>query len=133
MRIRLMRQGRRFAVQVVFGKGAGYKGGRTLFLAWDSNPFRYARDFRAGRDVEDVIETAMDKLGAAPPPTPAPEAAPQRKSPEELAIEMENAKTKRIGVVGDLQARQVDQQLAFGDQQLKGIAMQRDPQPQAAA
>lgn len=92
-----------------------------------------ARRFRAGRDVEDVIETAMDKLGAAPPPTPAPEAAPQRKSPEELAIEMENAKTKRIGVVGDLQARQVDQQLAFGDQQLKGIAMQRDPQPQAAA
>jgi len=35
--------------RIVFGKGAGYKGGRTLFIALNSGSLRYAKTFTGGK------------------------------------------------------------------------------------
>lgn len=109
------------------------------------------RRFRAGRELEDVVEQAMDQVGQARPQQaqagPAP--APTGKSPQELAIMGQEAQAaamtaqtraqteqQRLG----LEAAKLQQDGAFraeelrlkaGDQRIKVDALNRDPKPQS--
>ena len=49
MKLTVHRRGWRFAIRLMFGMGAGYIGGWTAYLAWDSAPYRYAKYYRGGR------------------------------------------------------------------------------------
>ena len=98
------------------------------------------RRFRAGRELEDVIDTTIDKMsemaGQAPPPGPA--APPIDRTPVEVAsIEaqteqmVQQAETERARMDAGLKAEEL--RLKGGDQQLKLVAINRDPYPQAQA
>lgn len=90
------------------------------------------RRFRAGREIEDVVERAMSQLTSAPPQQP-PAEAPKGPSPQELAIEAQRAETERMKVQGDIANDQADLGLKRQDLQIKAIVASRDPTPQVNA
>jgi len=100
------------------------------------------RRFRAGRTLEDVIDSTIDKLvkeaASAPPPGQGQAAPP----PDQTAVQVaaieqqteqmvQQAETERARMDATLEAQ--DLQLRQGDQQLKLVAINRDPYPQGAA
>lgn len=94
------------------------------------------RRFRAGREIEDVVERAMGQLQAGPPPG---QAQPQG-DPTALPVEQMKMQTAQIEAQATLQSKQMDMQMQAAEmpvrqaeQQLKLVALQRDPQPQASA
>lgn len=98
------------------------------------------RRFRAGREVEAVVERTMDQIAqgamgggqqAAPPPPPD-------KTPLEVA--QVNLQREQVKQQGENQRAQLDAQVAQGDQvlksqdqQLKLVVSRRDPDPQVSA
>jgi hypothetical protein len=98
-----------------------------------------ARKFRAGRQLEDVIDATMDKIvaqGVQPPQGEQPE--PPDQTPiavaqieQQTAQMQEAAETQREKQRLALDAAELE--LRRGDQQLKLVAINRDPHPQALA
>lgn len=94
------------------------------------------RRFRAGRELEDIVEQTMDKLaqgGAAPQQqmAPQPPPAPKGKSPEELALEGQRVANETMETRAAIAYDQQDLALRHNEQQLQAAAMARDPRPQA--
>jgi hypothetical protein len=94
-----------------------------------------ARKFRAGRELEDTIDTAMDKVveGASQPKDAA---APQA-DPTKIAVAQIHAQETAMQEQGENQRAAANNQLKqqelaikAGDQQLKVVALNRDPRPQ---
>lgn len=99
------------------------------------------RRFRAGRTLEDVIDSTIDKLvkqaGNAPPPGQAA-APPVDQTPVQVAsINQETEQliqteeTKRAMILAGTKSQ--EHQLEGGDQQLRLAALQRDPVPQVVS
>lgn len=102
------------------------------------------RRFRAGRELEAIIESTMDKVAAAvsqqgpPQGQAAPPPPPIDQTPVQVAqinLQREQVKQAGEGQRFSIQAQlaQGEMQLKAADQQLKVAAMQRDPFPQAMA
>lgn len=107
------------------------------------------RRFRAGRQMEDVVETTMNQLLAGQGVAPQAQEAPSGPSPEQLQIEAGKVQAQTMAVQTKAQTDAVraqteaqrtqadiaydaaDIQLRRGDQQLKLVALNRDPNPQA--
>lgn len=106
----------------------------SAFIKWG------ARRFRAGRELETMIDQTMDQMaaGAAAPQQGAPAEPPPDQTPVQVAqINLQREQVKQQGETQraelDAQIQGADQTLRQGDQQLKVVALQRDPDPQAAA
>lgn len=95
------------------------------------------RKYRVGRSVEDIIDRALDEIAKNPP---QPEQA-QQEQPDQTPIAVaqidqqtaqieQQAETERAQMDNALKAQEL--QLKSGDQQLKLVAMNRDPVPQAS-
>lgn len=101
------------------------------------------RRYRAGRELEEVIEQTMQKIMASPAPQgeeQQQQAAPQGPSQQELAIQAaevanESQRNQNDFALGqaELQLKEGDQQIKLQEQQLKLVALNRDPRPQATA
>ncbi len=98
---------------------------------------KYAlRRFRAGRQMEDVVDAALDKIAATPPPQ-APAEQPDTTAIQVAQIDQQTAQMEQQAEDGRAQLQaQIDMQelqLKRGDQELKLVAINRDPKPQATA
>lgn len=102
------------------------------------------RRFRAGRQMEDVVETTMNQLLAGQGLAPQAQEAPSGPSQEQLQIEAQKvqsqaqtdalrAQTEAQRTQADIAYDQADIMLRRGDQQLKLVALNRDPNPQAVS
>lgn len=99
------------------------------------------RKFRAGREVEAVIERTLDEIAAGPAQPQGGEqeqAPPLDQTPVQVAqINLQREQVKQQGedqrAAMQAQIAQGEMQLRAADQQLKVVAMQRDPQPQMTA
>lgn len=107
-----------------------------------------ARGFRVGREMEDVIEKTFEDLVQNPPKIPPKPAevggASDPNATQVAAIGLEQEQVKQQGAlqvqqlknqaeVVQLPLKQADQQLEASDQQLRAMALQRDPNPQAVS
>lgn len=105
------------------------------FIKWGS------RKFRAGREMEDVIDSTVDDIVAAAanaPPPGAPAAEPPDQTP--IAVAQIEQQTANIEEQGETQRAMIQAQVDQGQQaidqqsnQLKLVAINRDPYPQGAA
>jgi len=102
------------------------------------------RGFRAGREMEDTIETVFEQLLQNPPKVPGKEASGDPNAVQVATIEQQTEQIKQSGAANveqlkivqqqqEMPIRQAEVQLAQGDQQLRAAALQRDPNPQAVA
>jgi hypothetical protein len=101
------------------------------------------RRFRAGRELETVIDQTMDKLvqsGAGAPQGGAAQAPPEPPDKTPVEVAQTNLQREQVKQAGETErarmqfaSDQADAGLRSVDQQLKGAAMARDPQPQAVA
>lgn len=107
------------------------------------------RRFRAGRQMEDVVETTMNQLLAGQGVAPQAQEAASGPSQEQLQIEAQKVQGQNMAVQtkaqtdamraqieaqrtqADIAYDAADIQLRRGDQQLKLVALNRDPNPQA--
>jgi hypothetical protein len=98
------------------------------------------RKFRAGRELEEIIDQTVDKIvaKAANAPAPGGAAPPIDQTPVQVATI--NQQTEQITQAGETQRAQIDaamqvqeNQLKAAVQHLKLVAMSRDPAPQALA
>lgn len=96
------------------------------------------RKFRAGRELEEVIDQTIDKITSQAANAAPPGAPPVDQTPVQVATI--NQQTEQITQEGETQRAQLDaevknqtNQLKQGDQRLKLVAMSRDPNPQAQA
>lgn len=99
-----------------------------------------ARRFRAGRQLEDIIDSTVDQITAAAeqPKPPAQGAAPPDTTP--IAVAQVNLQQEQIKQQGETQRAQIEQQTKFaelpirqGENQIKGLALVRDANPQVVA
>lgn len=98
-----------------------------------------ARRFRAGRELEEVIDTTVDKITeAASQPKPAPSTPPKPVDQTAIAVASINQQTEqmvqqeetnRANIEANLHQQEIA--LQHTDQQLKVVALNRDPKPQA--
>jgi hypothetical protein len=101
------------------------------------------RRFRAGRELETIIDQAMDQIGAGgmqPPQAPG-QGAPAQPPPDQtpLLVAQTNLQREQVHQSGEIQRAQIqaqvqagDQQLHAGDQRLKMLIGGRDQTPQVA-
>ncbi len=96
------------------------------------------RKFRAGRELEEVIDQTIDKITSQAANAPPPGAPPIDQTPVQVATI--NQQTEQITQQGETDRAQLDaevknqtNQLKQADQHLKLVAMSRDPTPQAQA
>lgn len=99
------------------------------------------RRFRAGRELEDLIESTMDKVMNAPPPQPQGDPAAAAKAQSEqtkLQIAGINAQVKQAEIgqraqehADEMQIEAAQLGLEAQRQQLDAAAMARDPRPQS--
>lgn len=111
-----------------------------------------ARGFRVGREMEDVIEGVFEQLQRNPPQVPGkpgqagdPQAhavAQTDMQAEQIKAQAEAMKAQSAVQVAQIKAqsdqqmlasKSVDQQLQHADQQLRLVALNRDPNPQAVS
>lgn len=101
-----------------------------------------ARRFRAGRELETIIEQTMDGLVAGGAPAPQGEAAPPPEPPDKTPLEVANVnlERERVKQAGETQRATIEAQLQAGelrlraaDQQIKVATIPRDPNPQVSA
>jgi hypothetical protein len=109
----------------------------AAFIKWG------VRRFRAGRELETVIDQAMDQIGAGgmqPPQAPG-QGAPAQPPPDQtpLLVAQTNLQREQVHQSGEIQRAQIqaqvqagDQQLHAGDQRLKMLIGGRDQTPQVA-
>jgi len=96
------------------------------------------RAFPVGRELEDTIDSVVDKIGAMPPqPTEAPPPGPPPPDPAEQQAKMITAQAKQMDAQVGAQQVQQDAQIDMADlmlrvkqQELDQQAMARDPRPQ---
>lgn len=106
------------------------------------------RKFRAGRELEAIIDQTMEKIMAAgPPPGEQPEApdqtpviVQQMKNQAEAAKQASEDQRAQLQAQLDQMQMQLDAQaeagkleIARGDQQIKLVVANRDPEPQSVA
>lgn len=98
-----------------------------------------ARRFRAGRQLEDIIDSTVDQITAAAsqPPAQAPAEQPDTTP---LAVAQINLQQEQIKQQGETQRAQIEQQTKLaelpirqGENQIKGLALVRDANPQVVA
>ncbi len=97
-----------------------------------------ARRFRASRELEAVIDSTLEKLSAQPPAQPPGAGkAPEPPDTTPIAVAQIEQHTEQIRQEGETnraviaaQVRAQELPLEHGDQQLKAMAMARDPNPQ---
>lgn len=97
------------------------------------------RRFRAGRQLEDIIDSTIDGLLAS---TPAQEAAAAPEPPDTTPLAVaqveqqteqmvQQGETQRAVIAAQVKSREIG--LRQGDQQLKSFALTNDPMPQGTA
>lgn len=98
-----------------------------------------ARRFRAGRQLEDIIDSTVDQITAAAA-QPKPQAPAEQPDTTPIAVAQINQQTEQITQQGETQRAIIEAQskaaelpLRQTDQQLKSIALVRDTNPQAVA
>ena len=98
-----------------------------------------ARRFRAGRQLEDVIDSTVDKImKQAAQPQQAPAAEPPDTTP--IAVAQINQQTEALVQQGETERARIDQQTQLArlpidqaETQIKGLALVRDSHPQVVA
>jgi hypothetical protein len=100
------------------------------------------RRFRAGRELETVIEQTMAQIasggiGQAPAPQGPPQPPPDQTPVQVANLNLQRETVKQQGedrrAMLDAQIAQGEQALRQRDQQMKAVAFPRDPNPQVTA
>jgi len=98
-----------------------------------------ARRFRAGRQLEDVIDSTIDQM-LAQASQPQPQAPAEQPDTTPIAVAQINQQTEQMVQQGETERAIIEAQskaaelpLRQTDQQLKGLALVRDSNPQAVA
>lgn len=98
-----------------------------------------ARRFRAGRQLEDVIDSTVDQM-LAQASQPQPQAPAEQPDTTPIAVAQINQQTEQMVQQGETERTNIEARVKLAelplrerDQQLKGIALVRDSNPQAVA
>lgn len=99
------------------------------------------RRFRAGRQLEDVIDSTVDQITQAASQPPPAQAAPQEQpDTTPIAVAQINQQTEAMVQQGETERANIEARVKLAelplrqtDQQLKGIALVRDTTPQVVA
>ncbi|WP_395443559.1 hypothetical protein [Caulobacter sp. UC70_42] len=98
-----------------------------------------ARRFRAGRQLEDIIDSTVDQITAAASQPPAQTPAEQPDTTP-IAVAQINQQTEQMVQQGETERARIEQQTQLArlpieqaETQIKGLALVRDNQPQVVA